>query len=243
MPTTATITYSGNPITPALGNSRPLTLAVKLPASVTYEKGDILGEIVGTNEVQTITISATGGTFTATFSGQTTSDLAYNATAAVVQAALEGLSTIGAGNVSVSLNSSVYTVTFQNDLGYQNVAAMTTNAGSLTGGSGTATVATATAGVAGTAGTFKKVSTASTDGSQTARAILPCDAQTDSDGKISFGDVSTGMEHGQKYSTVDVYVAGDFDLADLPDLTQTDIDNLNGRIIKGSIYAGGILHF
>jgi hypothetical protein len=44
----------------------------------------------------------TGGTFTLTFQGQTTSALAYNATAAQVQTALQALETIGTNNVTCS---------------------------------------------------------------------------------------------------------------------------------------------
>ena len=45
-----------------------------------------------TNETQTVRVTnATGGTFTLTFDGQTTAPIAYNATAAQVQAALEAL--------------------------------------------------------------------------------------------------------------------------------------------------------
>lgn len=103
----------------------------------------------GTNEVQTITISATGGTFTITYSGQTTSAIAYNATAATVQAALEALSNIAVGDVSVTGSAGgPYSIEFIGTLGLQNVAAVTTNAGSLTGGAGTAVVATPTPGVA-----------------------------------------------------------------------------------------------
>ncbi|MFW3477497.1 hypothetical protein [Streptomyces microflavus] len=49
-----------------------------------------------TNEVQTLTVTGgpTGGTFTITWSGQTTAAIAYNATAAVVQTALEALSNV-----------------------------------------------------------------------------------------------------------------------------------------------------
>src|SRR3954465_8763162 len=52
--------------------------------------------VAGTNEVQTITVTGTptGGTFTLTYSTQTTAAIAYNATAAAVQTALEALSNI-----------------------------------------------------------------------------------------------------------------------------------------------------
>ena len=55
-------------------------------------------------QVQTLKItgSPTGGTFTLTAGGQTTTALAYNATTAVVQAALAALSSVGAGNVTVT---------------------------------------------------------------------------------------------------------------------------------------------
>lgn len=103
----------------------------------------------GTNEVQTITISATGGTFTVTYSGQTTAAIAWNATSAAVQAALEALSNIAVGDVSVTgADGGPYSIEFVGTLGMQDVATMTTNAGSLTGGAGTAVVATPTVGVA-----------------------------------------------------------------------------------------------
>ncbi|HEV3343750.1 MAG TPA: hypothetical protein VG125_25480, partial [Pirellulales bacterium] len=44
----------------------------------------------------------TGGTFTLNYDGQTTSPIPFNATAGMVQSALQGLSTIGTGNVLVS---------------------------------------------------------------------------------------------------------------------------------------------
>lgn len=89
-----------------------------------------------TNEVQTPTITGgpTGGSFTLTFRGATTAALPHNVTAAAMQAALAGLSTIGTGNVAVTGPSSgAYTVTFQALLGATNLPAMTAT-GSFTGG-------------------------------------------------------------------------------------------------------------
>jgi hypothetical protein len=54
----------------------------------------------GVNERQDIIILATAGTYTLTYSGQTTGPIAYNASPATVQTALEGLSNIGVGQVS-----------------------------------------------------------------------------------------------------------------------------------------------
>ena len=51
-----------------------------------------------TNETQTVRVNnADGGTFTLTFQGQTTAPIAYNATAATIQAALEALAIVEPG--------------------------------------------------------------------------------------------------------------------------------------------------
>lgn len=108
----------------------------------------------GVNEVQTLTITGTptGGTFTITFSGQTTGVIAYNASAADVQTALEGLSNIDVGDVTCgggALPGSAVTITFGGQYRYQNVALATTT-DSLTGGtSPESAIATTTAGVTG----------------------------------------------------------------------------------------------
>ncbi len=91
-----------------------------------------------TNEVQTVTVSADGGTFTLTFDGQTTSALAYNVSAADMQTALRALSNIDADGVTVSGGpgdiggTAPYTVTFVAGQGGTNVAQMTANGASLT---------------------------------------------------------------------------------------------------------------
>jgi hypothetical protein len=100
----------------------------------------------GANEAQTVTITGapTGGTFTLTYSGQTTAAIAYNASALVVQQRLAALSNIEDGAVSVTgSNGGPYTVTFTSG---QDVAQMTATS-SLTGGTTPGvTIATATAG-------------------------------------------------------------------------------------------------
>lgn len=90
---------------------------------------------VGTTDVQTVTVNGapTGGTYTLSFNGQTTSALAFNAVAADIQAALVALSTIGAGNVTVT-GSGPFVVTFAGALapGYQ--PDITADGSLLTGG-------------------------------------------------------------------------------------------------------------
>jgi len=96
--------------------ARPLIIDPVLTYS-TYLGGSGTDEgfgvaVAGAEEVQTVTVSGSPGTFTLTFNGQPTSPLADNASAAVVQSALEGLPTIGSGNARVSMSGGVYTVTF-----------------------------------------------------------------------------------------------------------------------------------
>lgn len=90
----------------------------------------------GANESQTVTITGTptGGTFTLTWNGQTTAAIAFNATAAAVQAALRALSNMPETGVSVTGGpgpGTAYVVSFVD--GY-NVAQMTASGASLTGG-------------------------------------------------------------------------------------------------------------
>lgn len=99
----------------------------------------------------------TAGTFTLTYAGQTTAGIAFGATPAAVQAALELLSTVGAGNVEVSLTtlgptlataSTVYTITFKRALAAQPI----TLTGTFTGltASGSIALAAGTVGAAPT---------------------------------------------------------------------------------------------
>lgn len=90
------------------------------------------------NGIQTITIkgSPTGGTFTLTFDGQTTSGIAYNAAASAVQTALRALSSVPSSTLAVTGNAGgPYTVTLSGALVTTGaVSLITKNAASLTGG-------------------------------------------------------------------------------------------------------------
>ncbi|MEU6979578.1 hypothetical protein [Streptomyces sp. NPDC046371] len=118
-----------------------------------------------TNEVQSVTVTGapTGGTFTLTYSGQTTAAIAYNATAAAVQSALEALSNVNPGDIVVTGNAGgPYTLTFGGQYLGDNVAQLTATA-SLTGGTTPGvTVATTTGGGTPTA----------SDGTQIFRGFL-----------------------------------------------------------------------
>lgn len=93
--------------------------------------------------VQTLTIDATGGTFTLAYKGSApTSAIAENASAATVQTALEGLTTIGTGNVTVTGSAGgPFTITLSDSLGVHQL--LTPDFALLTGGTGSTLVATA----------------------------------------------------------------------------------------------------
>jgi hypothetical protein len=87
--------------------------------------------------IGTLTVKAGGGTFSLVFGGKTTTPLAYNASAAAVQSALQALSTIGAGNVEVTggpgsaSGSTPYNVTFTGALSGTNVSKIFADANNL----------------------------------------------------------------------------------------------------------------
>lgn len=97
----------------------------------------------GWNSTYTFTVTATGGTFTMSYGGATTSSIAFGATATTLQSALVSLSSIGAGNATVTKASNVFTIVLNQSLA-GSYGTLTANTGSLTGGTGTlaATVVT-----------------------------------------------------------------------------------------------------
>ena len=118
-------------------------------AAVTIET--LTDGATGTDAVQTLSLqSVTAGTFTLTFSGATTGNIAWNASAATVQAALEVLSTIGAGNITATGGAlpNAVTLTFGGALAARAVPAITGNGAGLT----TTIAATITETTAGASG-------------------------------------------------------------------------------------------
>ena len=90
------------------------------------------------SDVQTLSLTnnPTTGTFSLTFSGQTTTAQPFDATAAQVQAALTALSNIGAGNVSCAggpLPNSNIAITFSGALSSGARTVITAGPGTLTG--------------------------------------------------------------------------------------------------------------
>jgi hypothetical protein len=128
----------------------PDGLPLALATSGTYS-GFFVPMAARASEVQTVTLGGTtlGVTYTLTLEGQTTGAIAFDATAAAVQAALDLLSNVNPGDVVVTGSSGasggVYTLTFGGARSGQDVPALTYTS-SLTGTNPTITIATATAG-------------------------------------------------------------------------------------------------
>lgn len=90
--------------------------------------------------LNTVTGSPTGGTYTLTVTtpdgAQTTGTIAYNATAAVVQTAIEALSNVAVGAVTVTGSAGgPYTITFGGEQLNDQVVTVALGTNSLTGGS------------------------------------------------------------------------------------------------------------
>ncbi len=80
-----------------------------------------------------------------TFNGQTTAAIGYNATAAAVQTALQGLSSIGSGNALVAGGSGApWQVRFAGTLGGSVQPALAGNGSGLTGGTSPSVALTVT---------------------------------------------------------------------------------------------------
>jgi hypothetical protein len=111
----------------------------------------------GTDEVQTITIDATGGTFKLKLDGHRTADISWSATnntlIANIDAALEALPNIGTGGVTTAVGTmtagvGTATVTFAGaNVSKRPISLMTVVDNALTG-TGTCTVEETTPGVA-----------------------------------------------------------------------------------------------
>jgi hypothetical protein len=153
MPISPTKVYNNSYLIPLYdANFKARLRPINLAPGLTYKRGQILALIDSRNEVQTITgsTSITGGTYKIKIGGYATSDLAYNVDAATVQAVLQGLMSVGSGNIGVSggaLNTSTpFTVTFQGELANTPFPMLEVVTTSLTG-SQTVTVAQTFAGL------------------------------------------------------------------------------------------------
>lgn len=116
--------------------------------------------VAGTDEVQTLTIDATGGTFKLRFEGFTTAAISWsnvNATLiAAIDAALEALPAIGTGGVTTAVGTmtagvGTATITFAGNRGKQAIGSVIAVAENSLTGTATLSIAETTPGVDATA--------------------------------------------------------------------------------------------
>jgi len=125
---------AGTAVTPGTVNGAGLTGSGSVNIS-TQQPG-----AAPTDCLQQIQLFASGGTFTLTFLGQTTGNITLGSSAATIQTALQGLSSVGAGNALVygegatgSNNANLFFVRFTNSLAATSLPVITVNTAGLTG--------------------------------------------------------------------------------------------------------------
>lgn len=140
MPYTYETDYTIDKLTPLYDMAGSKTFAASWQANQTVLRGQPVARAsVAVNAVQTLTVTGTptGGTFKLQFLGIRTAALAYDSSAAEVQAALEAIISVGAGNVSCSggdLPGTPVVITAAGDLAGKPLALITVVEAAFTGG-------------------------------------------------------------------------------------------------------------
>lgn len=244
MPTSAIATFTNTGITPVFPCDCG-ACAIELPVALkdgVYAKGTVLDRTTatgGTNEVQTLAITGTptGGTFTISFTNpwtgavETTAAIAYNATAAAVQAALIALDAFDSGDLVCTggaLPGTAVVVTFGGRYAARDITALSTT-DSLTGGTTPASAVTETTKGVVAAGTYFAYAGA------TARAILKYACT------VVLGKIARLGEHGEELQAAPAFFTGDFQTADLVGLDTDAVTDLGARLLTGSV-SSGIIH-
>lgn len=234
-------TFSRNDLTPALHPDNAEIGAGRLPVGVDYPKGKVLGcvSVVQRNDVKTITITGTptGGTWTFSLLGNTSDAIAYNATAAQVQTAVDAF--WGAGHCTVTGGpgpGTAWVFTFGGVLGNVMVKGITVS-GAFTGGTTPAIAIVDTTPGSSGAGQMDTYDDGASNGTQTARAILKTPFKSD----IFGGNANEHGATGQPTNAV-VYTGGYFNVSDLTGLDANGVTDL-GRMAIGTAFntTGGVL--
>jgi hypothetical protein len=227
-------TYKGQGIQPAIYPELSKTDA-KGFAPGFYPAGMVVAHqslnLVAANDLQTITVAGTGGTFSLSFNGAVTAALPFNVTAAALQAALDGLSTIGPGNSLVGGGpgaTAPLTVTFQGQSAGLPQPLIVFPVNAVTGGAGPSVVHTTVGRAAG--GAWAAYLDTNTDGTTVAKGVMEYDTTVDNQGRHQVG----GGEWGVNERTAPFFIAGYFRTADLIGLDAAGVADL-GRIVEGDV--------
>jgi hypothetical protein len=188
-----------------------LTLAAPVLAAETAAPGwEVTSTTFPTNlapgsavdEVQEVTVAAAEGTFTLAFRGDETAAIPFNAPAATVQADLQALPSIGAGNVTVTggpgdaTGTKPYVLTFTGALGGVDTGEILTNGEQLAGGTATDTVTTKGAAGGALELNVYNVGAAPSTGQVTVTDTLPAGVLATRAGDVQDGATSIIGQHG-----------------------------------------------
>jgi NHL repeat len=157
--------------------------------------------VIRTDESQFFYVVATGGTYTLTFDGKTTTSISYNASSFTVQSRLRALSSIGSSNVNVTGTASTagLTVNFTGSLVGTDLEQLTVNTEDLTGPTPEAFVSTLANGSGGSGSNYEVCAVASNCATGIAAAG---DGTTAGD-----GDLNSPQSIAVDQDTGDVYVS------------------------------------
>lgn len=235
-------TYSGGGLNPVQDSVGAQTDAVNLAAGKSFPQGSALGQVLGSGtavaEVQTLTATGTvsGGTYRLQYNGETTTSLAYNASNATIQAALEALPSIGTGGVTAgggAFPGTPVTFTFAGSLAGLSQPLIIA-IGSVTGG-GSVAVTRTTLGVPanGYWDLYDDAASGSTAGLAVARRLNKFAVTTDSQGRVYAGSAIGSSDNRAYTRTAVTYHAGTFKTADIPNLDANGCNDL-GKLISGT---------
>lgn len=235
MPLTAFATFNNALLMPVYRAEDAPQVNVNLPASVTYARGTILGELSGTTATHTLTASGSlsAGTFTLSDGTNTTAAIAYNATAAQLTAALLAATPAPLGYIATGGTFTTPTAfTLTSTIAGPRATLLTVVGTGLTGG--TISDASGVTGTSGPAGTFKAYTAGASDGSQAPKCILAYDCVTDASGNITWG----GSEFGQTRKSAPAYFQGTFRTDEIVGLDAAALTALGGHLVNGTVGFG-----
>jgi hypothetical protein len=241
MPVAAQNTYAANRLDPLYDFEDAITLPFNYVPNSTILKGTVLGAVTAAvNDVQTLTITASGGTYTISYTDpisgvvKTTTALNFGDAAATQATAMNVAGMLGASGVAVT-STGPWVYTFSGTL-YAGKAQplLTVNTSLLTGG--TASFAHTTSGAP--AGVLKAYASGNGDGSQVAKAIAQYDMFVDSVGNIYLGATTAISNWGEVRKDGPAYIAGTFDTTLLVGVDATALSSGLWRLISGTVAAG-----
>lgn len=241
-------TYTGGGLQPVYGVEGVSQDVVVLANSKAYAQGQLIGQVTGSgtavNEVQTLTPGAalTAGSYQLVYDNEYTTPLAFNATIAQIQAALEALPSIGVGGCTVTggpLNTTLTTFTFAGvgTTAGQRMATLATVSIAIVGGPlpATATVLTPGNPAAGYWDVYTPGASGAFAGLATAKRALRYPVRTDGQGHHYFGTDPRAGDFNHFDLGAPAFLAGTFKAPELIGLDANALTNLGARFITGSI--------